>query len=87
MQTIEIYGTQTCVFCERAKTLLRLRGYEFVYHDLTNDPDRQAEFTARTHGARTVPQIFVGATLIGGFTALERADEAGELSDLVALGA
>lgn len=83
MKTIEIYGTQTCGYCVRAKALLQRRGYPFVYHDMTGNPDLQAEFTTRTNGARTVPQIFVGITRIGGFSELETLDGNGELQLLI----
>lgn len=83
MQTIEIYGSSSCNFCYRAKRLCELRGYSFEYHDISNSPELQAEFTTRTNGARTVPQIFVGITRIGGFNELVEAERSGALQQLI----
>ena len=93
MQTLEIYGRRLtdadgtqrdCVFCARAKQLLEKRGLRFDYHDLTDDPELQAEFVTRTNGAQTVPQIFAGHHRIGGFTDLAAADRSGLLQQLIA---
>lgn len=93
MQTLEIYGkrltdpdggTRDCIFCARAKALLEKRGLPFEYHDITDDPELQAEFTTRTNGAQTVPQVFAGHHRIGGFTDLAAADRSGLLQQLIA---
>lgn len=80
---IEIYGTRSCPWCDRAKNLCRDAGLAFDYHDITDDPALQAEFITRTNGARTVPQIFVGIRRIGGFTDLEAAQRNGDLQRML----
>jgi glutaredoxin 3 len=63
---IVIYTTATCPYCARAKALLRARGLAFSEISVDGDPDGRAAMTARAGGRRTVPQIFFGATHIGG---------------------
>lgn len=63
---VTIYGQDGCAYCVRACTFLAQRGYAYDYRNLTNDTLLQAEFTERTGGATTVPQIFIGEELIGG---------------------
>ena len=81
---IMMYSTGTCPFCERAEALLKARGVvhiEKVRIDL--EPARRDEMTTRT-GRRTVPQIFVGETHVGGFDDLSALDRAGKLAQLLA---
>ena len=72
-----MYTTAVCPFCIRAEQLLKARGVtdiEKVRVDL--DPDRRMEMMEKT-ARRTVPQIFIGDTHVGGcdeLTALDRAD-------------
>lgn len=80
---ILMYSTGTCPFCERAEALLKARGVltiEKVRVDL--DPARRDEMTSRT-GRRTVPQIFIGETHVGGFDDLSALDRAGKLTQLL----
>ncbi|MEO8187104.1 MAG: glutaredoxin 3 [Burkholderiaceae bacterium] len=81
---IIMYSTGTCPFCERAEALLKARGValiEKVRVDL--EPERRDEMTTRT-GRRTVPQIFIGETHVGGFDDLSALDRAGKLAQLLA---
>jgi len=81
---ILMYSTATCPFCERAEALLKARGVmtiEKVRIDL--EPVRRDEMTTRT-GRRTVPQIFIGDTHVGGFDDLSALDRAGKLTQLLA---
>lgn len=81
---IIMYSTGTCPFCERAEALLKARGVvhiEKVRVDL--EPARRDEMTTRT-GRRTVPQIFIGETHVGGFDDLSALDRAGKLTQLLA---
>jgi glutaredoxin 3 len=81
---IVMYSTGTCPFCERAEALLKARGVasiEKVRVDL--EPARRDEMTTRT-GRRTVPQIFIGETHVGGFDDLSALDRAGKLTQLLA---
>jgi glutaredoxin 3 len=63
---IVIYTTASCPYCARAKALLRARGLAFSEISVDGDPEGRAAMTARAGGRRTVPQIFFGATHIGG---------------------
>jgi glutaredoxin 3 len=66
MATIEIYTTQLCGFCYRAKKLLQERGLAFTEIDVMMDQGRRQEMIERTGGRRTVPQIFINGKSIGG---------------------
>jgi glutaredoxin 3 len=79
-----MYSTAICPYCQRAEALLKARGVaeiEKVRVDL--DPARLAEMVERT-GRRTVPQIFVGETHVGGFDELSSLDREGRLAPLLA---
>lgn len=79
-----MYSTGTCPFCERAESLLKARGVgviEKIRIDL--EPALRNEMTKRT-GRRTVPQIFIGETHVGGFDDLSALDRAGKLTPLLA---
>ena len=81
---VVMYSTGTCPFCERAEALLKARGVariEKIRVDL--EPARRDEMTTRT-GRRTVPQIFIGDTHVGGFDDLSALDRAGKLTPLLA---
>lgn len=79
-----MYSTAVCPFCVRAEQLLRARGVaeiEKVRVDL--DPERRAEMLDKT-ARRTVPQIFIGDTHVGGCDELMALDRAGKLLPLLA---
>ena len=78
-----MYSTAVCPYCVRAEQLLRARGVdeiEKVRVDL--DPERRTEMMERT-ARRTVPQIFVGDTHVGGCDDLIALDQAGKLTPLL----
>jgi glutaredoxin 3 len=84
MAKIRMYATAVCPFCLRAETLLNSKGIteiEKIRVDL--DPERREEMTQRT-GRRTVPQIYIGDTHVGGFDELAALDHAGKLDPLLA---
>lgn len=79
-----MYTTAVCPFCIRAKQLLKARGVseiEEIRIDL--DLERRDEMMQRT-GRRTVPQIYIGATHVGGCDDLYALDAAGGLKSLLA---
>ncbi len=84
MPSIEIYTTPFCGFCHAAKRLLQSKGASFTEIDLSQQPARRAEMTRRSGGRRTVPQIFVGETHVGGSDELHALDGAGKLDPLLA---
>lgn len=78
-----MYTTAVCPYCIRAEQLLRRKGVaeiEKVRVDL--DPARRQEMMEKT-GRRTVPQIFIGATHVGGCDELHALDHAGKLDSLL----
>ena len=84
MQQVEVYSSPLCGFCHAAKRLLKSKGVEFNEIDVLADPDRKPEMIQRAGGARTVPQIFVGDTHVGGCDELYALDRAGKLDPLLA---
>ncbi|BDW82695.1 hypothetical protein MACH24_21330 [Erythrobacter sp. Dej080120_24] len=82
--TIDIYTKFACPFCVRAKHLLQKKGVEFNEYDITLGGPKREEMLARAPQARTVPQIFIGDTHVGGSDDLAALEEAGELDALLA---
>jgi glutaredoxin 3 len=79
-----MYSTAVCPYCQRAVALLRALGVadiETIRVDL--DPARRDEMIGRT-GRRTVPQIYIGNTHVGGFDDLSALDQQGRLAALLA---
>ena len=67
---IEIYGTDSCVFCNKAKELLETYNKEYTYIDVTETEDTTAAFFKKFPNVRTVPQIEWEGKHIGGYTEL-----------------
>ncbi|CUK09136.1 Glutaredoxin-3 [Shimia thalassica] len=84
MKPVEIYTSPLCGFCHAAKRLLTQKGVEFTEIDVLANPDRKPEMIQRASGGRTVPQIFVGETHVGGCDDLYGLDRAGKLDSLLA---
>lgn len=87
MPTVKIYSTASCPYCIRAKQLLHSRGV-LEMQDLRVDlnPALRAEMLEIT-GRRTVPQIFIGSTHVGGCDDLVALDQRGGLLPLLKLAA
>jgi glutaredoxin 3 len=84
MQAVEIYTTPWCGYCQAAKALLGRKGVKFNEIDVSADPARREEMLSRSKGRQTVPQIFVGATHVGGSDDLHALERAGKLDQLLA---
>lgn len=82
MSKVEIYTTPTCPYCHAAKALLRDKGVSFTEITVL-DPDLRAAMTDRAHGRRTVPQIFIGETHVGGYDDMAALDRQGRLDPLL----
>lgn len=83
MNPVRMYTTQVCPYCIRAKQLLQARGVaqiEEIRIDL--DPAQRMQMMEIT-GRRTVPQIFIGDTHVGGFDDLAALDQRGGLMPLL----
>lgn len=78
-----MYTTAVCPYCQRAEQLLKRKGVteiEKIRVDL--EPARRQEMMART-GRRSVPQIYIGETHVGGFDDLAALDHTGGLDPLL----
>ncbi len=84
MPKIDMYTKFACPFCVRAKHLLEKKGAEFNEYDITMGGEKRDEMMARAPQARTVPQIFIGDTHVGGSDDLAALEAAGKLDALLA---
>ncbi len=83
MPRITMYSTGVCPYCQMAERLLRAKGIsaiDKVRVDL--EPERRVEMMEKT-GRRTVPQIYIGETHVGGYDELAALDRAGSLDELL----
>jgi glutaredoxin 3 len=84
MKPVKMYTTQVCPFCVRAKSLLKQRGVEQIEEiRIDLDPAAREVMMAQT-GRRTVPQIYIGDTHVGGCDDLVALDQRGGLLPLLA---
>jgi glutaredoxin 3 len=79
---VEIYTTGWCPYCARARQLLAAKNVEFEEIDVDARPQAREEMIARS-GRRTVPQIFINQTHVGGCDDLIALDETGGLEPLL----
>jgi len=84
MAKVEIYTKMFCPYCARAKSLLKKKGAAFEEFDITLGGPLRDEMLARAPGHRTVPQIFIDGTHIGGSDELAALDAKGGLDPLLA---
>ncbi len=84
MKNVEIYTSPLCGFCHAAKRLLNEKGVSFAEVDVLAQPERKAEMMQRANGGRTVPQIFIGDTHVGGCDDLYALERAGKLDAMLA---
>ena len=83
MQAVKMYTTAVCPYCVRAKQLLKARGVEHIEEiRIDTDPAQRDAMMALTQ-RRTVPQIFIGATPVGGCDDLVALDGRGGLMPLL----
>ncbi len=79
-----MYTTQVCPYCVRAKALLKQRGVAQIDEIRVDLDPAQREHMMTITGRRTVPQIFIGETYVGGCDELIALDQKGELLPLLA---
>ena len=82
MKSVRMYTTGLCPFCVMAKRLLQQKGVAIEEVRVDSDTAQREEMM-RITGRRTVPQIFVGETHVGGFDDLSAMDRAGKLDPLL----
>jgi glutaredoxin 3 len=85
MPPVEVYTTPYCPYCTAAKDLLRRKGVAFTEINVLGNRELRRKMVERAQGRTTVPQIFIGATHIGGCDELYALDETGELDPLLAV--
>jgi len=83
MADIEIYSTLVCPYCIAAKNLLKAKGLSWREIRIDTDPVARTTMLERSGGRRTVPQIFINGTHVGGFDDLAKADHDGSLARLL----
>jgi glutaredoxin 3 len=80
---VEIYTWRTCPFCIRAKSLLKSKGVEFTEYSIDGDEDARSKMSQRANGKRSLPQIFINDTHIGGCDDIHNLDAQGQLDALL----
>lgn len=83
MVKVVMYSTQVCPYCQMAERLLNSKGVEVEKILIDRERGRREEMMERTK-RRTVPQIFIGETHVGGFDELAALDRQGKLASLLA---
>ena len=77
MKPVKIYTTNYCPFCQKAKALLGEKGVPFK--EIRVDKEEEFDALVEKTGWKTVPQIFIGEEMIGGFDDLSALEQSGEL--------
>ncbi len=83
MRAVKMYTTQVCPYCVRAKSLLKQRGVEQIEEIRVDLDPAQRDTMIELTGRRTVPQIFIGETHVGGCDDLIALDQKGALQPML----
>ncbi len=84
MANIVMYTKDYCPYCTRAKQLLGNKGYKDINEiDITHDEALQQEMISKSGGRKTVPQIFINGTHVGGFDDMNALNTQGKLDELL----
>jgi glutaredoxin 3 len=83
MPAVKMYTTQVCPYCQRAKALLKQRGVQQIEEIRVDLHPAERDTMVRVTGRRTVPQIFIGDTHVGGCDDLVALDQRGALLPLL----
>lgn len=81
---ITVYTTPICPYCANAKQLLKSKDAAFEeigMHDMTSE--ERSALMKKTNNYRTVPQIFIGDTFVGGFDELSQLNQSGKLDEML----
>ena len=84
MPQVTMYSTQVCPYCVMAEKLLQKKGVSNLEKVLIDKDPAQREIMMTKTGRRTVPQIYIGDTHVGGYDDLVALDRAGQLDLLLA---
>jgi glutaredoxin 3 len=85
MKKVVIYTGSMCNYCSAAKHLLNKKKVDYTEFDIATDQSKMQEMQERTKGAKTIPQIFIGDTYIGGYNELKALEVAGKLNSLLGI--
>ena len=85
MKKIEIYTTNYCPFCVKAKSLLNKKKINFFEINVSNDESLREKMAAMANGARSVPQIFADNIYIGDCDTIHKLDQEKKLDKLLGL--
>jgi glutaredoxin 3 len=83
MAKVEVYSTNYCPYCVRAKQLLDAKDVDYTEIDVTGDDAARIDLVEKSGGRRTVPQIFINGQSIGGYDDLRALEESGELDGML----
>ena len=84
MAKIEVYTTNYCPYCVRAKQFLDMKDRDYTVIDVTGDDAARMALVEKSGGRKTVPQIFINDKPIGGFDDMLLLEEQGTLDALLA---
>lgn len=84
MPKIDVYTTNYCPYCVRAKQLLDAKDLDYTEIDVTNDDAGRIALVEKSGGRRTVPQIFINEKPVGGYDDLRALEESGKLDEMLA---
>jgi glutaredoxin 3 len=82
MRSVTIYTSETCTLCHSVENLLNVREIPYDKVMLVEESQEHEDLAQRT-GMKTLPQVFVGSLLVGGYQETLAADQAGMLADLL----
>ena len=85
MKKVVIYTGPRCNYCSAAKHLLNKKKISYTEFDIGVDSSKRQEMQEKTNGARTIPQIFIGDTYVGGYNELKALENKGELDSLLGI--
>ena len=83
MKKVIIYTGPLCNYCSAAKHLLNKKKIDYTEIDIGLNLSKRQEMQEKTNGARTIPQIFIGDTYVGGYTELKALEIEGKLDSLL----
>ena len=83
MKQVLLYTGEHCSFCEAAKALLKTKNVTINEINISKDPSKRIEMQKRTGGAKTIPQIFIGNTYIGGNDQLQLLEQNKKLDKII----
>jgi glutaredoxin 3 len=82
MRSVTVYTDEICTLCHSVENLLNVRDIPYEKVMITPDSDEHEALTARS-GLKTLPQVYIGSLLLGGYQETLAADQAGMLADLL----